>query len=291
MRWEDESYVKLYVRDTPTWKAMNWQARCLWPLLMRKLDKAGLMDCGALGRDAVPLMVELPPEVVESGLQSLERLGTIVWHGTILEAPKFEEAQEARASDVQRKREQRQRDKDRARAASIPPTAPRVAADPEPQHTAIPHGQSHGVTRGHTESQPVTPRQLNPDSPDTPAQPKNEAVFGPNPEQQVFEHWITKFGLAGQTKFTEDRKRRVRARLNEGYTVDRLKAAIDGCAASQWHREAGETDLELICRSASKTDKFIAKLKAAPPPGAAGRRVGAEQVDWTNQTGGISNDF
>jgi hypothetical protein len=53
MRWPDESYVKLYTRDTPTWRAMAWQARALLPLLMRKVDKAGLMECGSLGRGAI----------------------------------------------------------------------------------------------------------------------------------------------------------------------------------------------------------------------------------------------
>lgn len=36
---------------------------------------------------------------------------------------------------------------------------------------------------------------------------------------------------------------------------------------------------------------FAAKSGAAPPAGAAGRRVGAEQTDWTGQEGGISNEF
>lgn len=119
MRWEDESYVKLYTRDTPTWKAMNWQARCVWPLLMRKLDKAGLMECGELGRSAVALMVELPDEVVIPGLERLEKLGVITWHGTTLEAPKFEEAQEAKKTELLKKRDQRQRARDVARAQAM----------------------------------------------------------------------------------------------------------------------------------------------------------------------------
>lgn len=116
MNWGDEHYVKLYTRDTPTWKALPWQARALWPLLMRKLDGAGLMECGELGRGAVGLMVEMPEDVCSVGLDGLERHGIIVWHDNTLEAPKFLDAQEARKSDVLRKREERQKAKDRARA-------------------------------------------------------------------------------------------------------------------------------------------------------------------------------
>lgn len=81
---------------------------------------------------------------------------------------------------------------------------------------------------------------------------------------EVFGYWIEKFGLTAQTKLTEDRRRKIRARLREGFTPERLKLAIDGCAASQWHRENGEVDLELICRSASKTDRFIQKAQLPP---------------------------
>lgn len=152
MRWEDEPYVKLFSRDTPTWVAMSWQAKALLPLLMRKVDKAGLMECGQLGRSAVSLMTGLPEEVTVVGLESLERLGVTAWHGNTLEIPNFEEAQEARASDIARKRESRARAKKKLRA------------EPQPTEISTPR-----VTRGHTESQPVTPRHPSPDTTDTPA--------------------------------------------------------------------------------------------------------------------------
>lgn len=148
MRYEDEHYVKLYTRDTPTWKAMTWQAKCLFPLLMRKLDGAGLMECGELGRAAVALMVDLPDDLVSAGLASLERLGVLVWHGTTLEAPKFLEAQEARKSEALKKRDQRQKAKDKAKADGL--------ASQEGRTTQL---LSHGV--------PQCPAM----SPDVPLQP------------------------------------------------------------------------------------------------------------------------
>lgn len=161
MRWEDEHYVKLYTRDTPTWMAMGWQARALLGLLLRKLDKAGLLECGELGRSAIALMVGLPEEVVTPGMAALERFGVVVWHpnGT-LEMPKFEDAQEARASDLIRKREQRARDRAKARSTQKPQV-------PETSNDA-----SHGVTRGHEMSHEVTPRHPSPDIPAQTSQTK-----------------------------------------------------------------------------------------------------------------------
>jgi hypothetical protein len=121
-------------------------------------------------------MVELPEEVVTAGLNSLERLGVVVWHGDTLEIPKFEEAQEARTSDVVRKREQRQADKDRLRAEALRNT----------------QGVSHGVTRGHTESQPVTLQtsQTAQPSPDIPDKNNSKSADAdPLPVGQLRELW------------------------------------------------------------------------------------------------------
>ena len=46
MRWEDENYVRLYTRDTTDWKLLSWEARALFVLLMRKLDRAGILELG-----------------------------------------------------------------------------------------------------------------------------------------------------------------------------------------------------------------------------------------------------
>lgn len=145
MRWCDERYVKLYSRDTPTWLAMRWEARALLPLLLRKLDNAGLMELGPLARNGVARMVDLPWEVVGPGLDDLERLGVIAWRGNTLEAPNFIEAQEARKTDAQRKRDQRSRDRDHARAQAIETIG--VGC----------HTESHGVTRSHPPSPSPSP--------------------------------------------------------------------------------------------------------------------------------------
>lgn len=70
---------------------------------------------------------------------------------------------------------------------------------------------------------------------------------------------------------------RIKARLDEGFTVEQIKRAIDGCAGSEFHRQNKHTDIELICRDAAKLERFISLAPAsstAPTetPEEAGRR-------------------
>lgn len=82
---------------------------------------------------------------------------------------------------------------------------------------------------------------------------------------EIFEHW--KLRLEHPTaKLTDGRKAKVKARLNEGYTLEEIKQAIDGCAMSHFHRGQNPTgavydDLELICRNGEKLEGFKAKAK------------------------------
>lgn len=81
---------------------------------------------------------------------------------------------------------------------------------------------------------------------------------------EVFAYWQTVMGKP-KAKLTGDRERRVKARIREGYTVDDLKAAVDGCKASDFHmgrdaKSEGKVfdDLELICRDGAHVERFIA---------------------------------
>lgn len=85
----------------------------------------------------------------------------------------------------------------------------------------------------------------------------------------VFDHWKTVMEKP-TAKLTQGRYQKVACRLKEGYTVDQLKLAIDGCRASKFHMGENDTnmlhnDLELICRSGEKVEKFsdIARKPAA----------------------------
>lgn len=79
---------------------------------------------------------------------------------------------------------------------------------------------------------------------------------------EIFSYWCNVMGKSGAVKFTPERKRLIQARLKDGYTVDHIKQAIDGCARSDFHmardgkNKTVYDDLTLICRNGSSLEKF-----------------------------------
>lgn len=86
---------------------------------------------------------------------------------------------------------------------------------------------------------------------------------------EVFTHWRQVMGKNGRTAFDRKRKSAVQARLRDGYSVDDLKRAVDGCAKTPHNmgqNDRGERfdDLELICRDSGRVDRFM--YNATSPP-------------------------
>jgi hypothetical protein len=78
---------------------------------------------------------------------------------------------------------------------------------------------------------------------------------------KVFEHWRTAMGHE-RARMDISRQKVIRARLADGYTVEDLCLAVDGCAASAFHMGENEKgirydSLTLILRDADHVDKFI----------------------------------
>lgn len=120
MNWPDEKYVKVYTRDTLTWKSWCWQARTVFSLLVRKLDGAGLIETGRMGPvDALALQLDLPREVVAVGLPPILECGTAETVPGGLLVPKWIEAQESTKTEAQKKRDQRSRVRDQRRIAQV----------------------------------------------------------------------------------------------------------------------------------------------------------------------------
>jgi len=84
--------------------------------------------------------------------------------------------------------------------------------------------------------------------------------------RNVFEYW-QQVHEHPKAKLDDKRKRNIRARLKDGYTVSDLQAAIDGCRKSPHHMGATNgakyDDIELICRDAKHVDQFL-KLAQGP---------------------------
>lgn len=139
MDWANERYVRLYTRDTVTWKMLCWQAKALLPLILRKLDRSGVLDIGEYGIDAVAAIAEVPVDFLQAGLPDLIKHGVVTMHDGRLVMPKYIQAQEARQSDAQRQRDSRER-----RAASRDKQSQSVTGGDQQSH--------HDVTSGHAES-------------------------------------------------------------------------------------------------------------------------------------------
>lgn len=60
MRWEDERYVRVYTRDTVDWQGLSFDAQALFLLLLRKVDRAGLLDLGKPGNRGVAVAIGHP---------------------------------------------------------------------------------------------------------------------------------------------------------------------------------------------------------------------------------------
>lgn len=129
MDWSDEHYVKLYTRDTATWLLLPWQSRALLMMVMRKLDKAGVLDLGRDVERALAAVVMCPIKFVRDGLPALLKEGTLKLVDGRLIAPKFLDAQETRKTHVQSSREHREKKKALAlRQVLELPTPPRDGA-------------------------------------------------------------------------------------------------------------------------------------------------------------------
>lgn len=85
----------------------------------------------------------------------------------------------------------------------------------------------------------------------------------------IFDYWVSVMGKNAKTKFSDERKRKIKQRL-KSFTADQIKLAIDGCSRSDWHmgdnpQEAIYDDIELICRNDTNLEKFIAMAHRVSP--------------------------
>lgn len=94
-----------------------------------------------------------------------------------------------------------------------------------------------------------------------PAKSAKPAVDTTSEESEIFAYWRVVTGKSG-SQFTAERRAKVRTRLREGYSVAKIKQAIDYVCNDPWYSGANPNgkkyvDLELICRSATQLEKFI----------------------------------
>lgn len=81
---------------------------------------------------------------------------------------------------------------------------------------------------------------------------------------KVFDYYRTHHP---QARLGADIRKKIGARLKEGFTVDECKKAIDGCHLSDYHSGKNESgtkyqSCELIFRNSAKTNQFIEMVKS-----------------------------
>jgi hypothetical protein len=117
MNWSDERYVRLYTRDSSDWLCMSFLAQGLLCLVMRKVDRAGVLPLGRSGRKSVAIAIGHAHQwpMLEPALEELLEDGCVKIEGDLLVIPNFIEAQEALASDAARAKKHREVRRDLAK--------------------------------------------------------------------------------------------------------------------------------------------------------------------------------
>lgn len=176
MDWPNERYVRVYVRDSVTWKVIDWQARAVLLFVLRKVDRSGVIDVGEDGIDGLAAIIELPIDVVERGVPQLLKRGTLVRKPTAFVLPNFLEAQEAVQSDAQRARESRARRRAQALGTTAGTTIAGSAHDVT-SRDANTETPSRGVTKQAENVTPASPSLASPGQPScAPGEAKREAA-------------------------------------------------------------------------------------------------------------------
>ena len=116
MNWSDERYIRVFTRDSADWLALDWDGQAVLVQLLRRADRAGIVELGAAGLRALPAILGHRDRVqeVERGIEQLLSLGTVVLKDGLLVIPNFIRAQEDKVSDAARQRALRERRRDQA---------------------------------------------------------------------------------------------------------------------------------------------------------------------------------
>ena len=87
--------------------------------------------------------------------------------------------------------------------------------------------------------------------------------------QVIFDYWVMVMKKNASCKLTPERKKFIKARMKQGYELDYILKAIDGCSKSAHHM--GQNDkgtkyncLSLICRDGDKLEQFAENIGVIP---------------------------
>lgn len=70
MNWSDERYVRLFTRDTVTWLRWSFETRAIFCLMLRKVDRSGVLETGRAYGNAI--VSEVAATFIKAVMQSLD---------------------------------------------------------------------------------------------------------------------------------------------------------------------------------------------------------------------------
>lgn len=116
MDYTNEYYTRDYVRDTEEWLDLSWRAQGLFRLLVRKMNRAGILEAKR-GAKSICTLLRVPVQdqgEVEQLLAELLRSPFLRQHKRGYIFPDYIAANEAIKSDAQRKRDSREGERAKA---------------------------------------------------------------------------------------------------------------------------------------------------------------------------------
>lgn len=110
MDFANERYVRLYVRETTTFRLLSWKGQALMPQILRLVDRAGVLElAGENPIDALILALpKWPADVIGEGLTDLIQRKVVELVDDAIVWPRFVEAQETAASSAERNKKWRE---------------------------------------------------------------------------------------------------------------------------------------------------------------------------------------
>ena len=145
LEWDQERWVKVYVRDSGDFAMLSWDAKALLLMLWRKADPLGVVRSAARCLPAFLGHRENATQIAQ-GLADLEAIGAVEVRPDSLRLLEFVDAQSAVLSD--RVRQAAHRERKAVSGNTI-----------ESQNVTESHAMSRDVTHGHAASRDVTTRQ------------------------------------------------------------------------------------------------------------------------------------
>lgn len=133
MDFSNERYVRLYVRETTTFRLLTWEGQALMPHILRLVDRSGVLELGDVNPiDALILALpRWPAEVIGNGLTDLVQRKVVELAEDAILWPRFIKAQETPDSSAKRNKEWRETKRINGETIRLASETKRTLSEPE----------------------------------------------------------------------------------------------------------------------------------------------------------------